>query len=129
MSRHSTPRSRASRLQRQLDRVLPRQRKTIVNENIVCLEKNGDISFERVRTVGSGSYRDQNAAEADNSPSVLRENAQSSANSNFVPHFVPQTPMIAVFGNLIRPGIARIAGVFQLSQPEFRATRPQIPAS
>ena len=40
----------ADKLQRQLDRIQAAERKKFLNENIVRLQKNGDLSYESVRT-------------------------------------------------------------------------------
>jgi hypothetical protein len=44
----------ADKLQRQLDRIQAAQRKKFLDENIVRLEKNGDLSLETIRTYREG---------------------------------------------------------------------------
>ena len=108
MSRKSAS-ERSSRLARQLTRLEARQRRQLRNEDIVRLEKNGELSYERVRTVGSDSYASQASEEADHTqrltpaPSPAQfagGDAQNPENSNLLPNKLPETPVNQEIGNL-----------------------------
>jgi hypothetical protein len=109
---HQQSHSVADRLERKLNKILAAEKQNLKNENILRLEKNGDISYETVR-----SYRVPVGCEASHSPSELEppadagvpvnraafhsSPAQNPAISNSLPNKLPQTPALQENGNLI----------------------------
>src|SRR5262245_62734976 len=65
----------ADRLERKLAKIKAAERKKFLNENVVRLEKNGDLSYEAVRTYrvtpGSGVISDDHSSIANNAASEL----------------------------------------------------------
>src|SRR5262245_40563174 len=94
----------ADRLQQQLAKIKSAERKKFLNENIVRLEKNGDLSYEAVRTYSLRVDNDEGVAvgrEANHGSEPQAEDAKSKAISNSLPNTLPQTPVSQDIGNLI----------------------------
>src|SRR5438132_6663767 len=98
-----------ARLEKKIAQMKAAERKKVVNEDIVRLEKNGDISYETVRTVGVrrdgkivdcdgrviGREAGRTASDADDATSPIP------ANSHLLPNTLPETPAPHEIGNLI----------------------------
>ena len=100
MSRKSDAAARVQKLQRKLDRIQARQRRQFLNENVLRLEKSGNISYERVRTFASDPATDAASAGSATPAAPATSLAQNPAISNFVPNNVPQTPVNQENGTL-----------------------------
>src|SRR5262245_50562519 len=127
----------ADRLERKLAQIKAAERKKFLNENIVRLEKNGDLSYEAVRsfrvTPGSGVISDDHSSIANSAASELtpdpfrsdgtapEELPQNPVNSNSLPNKLPQTPVPLEIGNLIADaanGVAVFCEAKHGAQPE-----------
>ena len=123
----------ADRLERKLAKIKAAERKKFLNENIVRLEKNGDLSYEAVRTyathkpeaqaTGTAAKRWSPAADqpscAENNPPA--EPSETQANPNLLPNKLPQTPVSHEIGNLIADsakGVAVFCEAKHVAQPE-----------
>ena len=95
-----------AKLERQLARLEVAEGKKLKNEDILRLEKNGDISYETIRTVAVPFEECTAASE----PMMMAEPAEheNAANSNLLPNKLPETPVIEEIGNLI--GVFPAAG-------------------
>ena len=85
------PLTEADKLERTLNRLIAAEKRKLKNENILYLEKNGDIGYESVRTVAVPNVG-PSRREGPDAPEMV-----ASHESNFL----PETLMIAFFGNLI----------------------------
>src|SRR5262245_5575037 len=135
--------SLADRLERKLAQIKAAERKKFLNENVVRLEKNGDLSYEAVRTYsaprdggvtpGSGVISDNSSSVANRVASeltpdtfasplaALADVVQNPANSNLLPNKLPQTPVSHEIGNLIADsakGVAVFCEAKHGAQPE-----------
>jgi hypothetical protein len=111
----------ADRLKRKLAKIKAAERKKFLNENIVRLEKNGDLSYEAVRTystykpeaqaTGTAAERWSPAADkpkhSDND--LPDQPSQNPVNSNLLPNKLPQTPDSHEIGNLIADSTGWVA--------------------
>src|SRR5581483_12069133 len=113
------PRSTADRLERQLDKVKAHERKKFLNENILRLEKNGDLSYQAVRTYALPAREGEAPAEPHKPEAQARGPAadqlsdfhgehhtdvsENPAISNLLPNKLPESPALQENGNLI-PG-------------------------
>src|SRR5262245_56681765 len=118
----------ADRLERKLAKIKAAERKKFLNENIVRLEKNGDLSYEAVRTyrvpVGQASSLPDSPSTVIATDSELTaplDPGQNPANSNLLPNKLPQTPVAHEIGNLIADsakGVAVFCNAKHGAQPE-----------
>jgi len=122
----------ADRLERKLAKIKAAERKKFLNENIVRLEKNGDISYEAVRTyrvpVGQASGlldSPSTVIATDSELTAPLDPGQNPANSNLLPNKLPQTPVHQENGNLIADAPAGVAVFCEAkhgAQPEAQSS-------
>jgi Helix-turn-helix domain of resolvase len=104
----------ADKLERRLAKIQAAQRRKFINEDILRLEKNGDISYETVRTMTSPQAppkmpQENHPPHAPEIPPTAETLVQEiPANSNLLPNKLPQTPALHDFGNLIDHSAASI---------------------
>lgn len=87
------------KLERKLAKIQAVERKKLINENILRLEKNGDISYETVRTHSSPHAPREECITRSVVPTI--DPPQNPVNSNLLPNKLPETPMHQENGNLI----------------------------
>src|SRR5437762_2650374 len=68
----------ADRLGRQLAKIKAAQRKKFLNENIVRLEKNGDLSYQTVRTTSVPNFCPETPVQSENGQQFDRPTEPSS---------------------------------------------------
>src|SRR5204863_9823021 len=110
MSAKSNISDNITKLERKLVKIQAAERKKLINENILRLEQNGDISYETVRTfrgpaadpvdpsagilAPQGSAEDSAGANSYTEPPITSENGQQFAApaADFAPHIDPTLP-------------------------------------
>jgi hypothetical protein len=133
MSRKSRRLDRLARLSRSIDRHEADLKRKMKNEDVVRLEKNGEISYERIRTVAvprddadelrksdfAAPAKAAGRSAAADASDVTPEPATA---SNSLPNNLPETPVIQDFGTLFGPASAeRSTAVDASAAPEMPA--------
>jgi hypothetical protein len=96
----------ADKLERTLNRLIAKEKRKLKNEDILYLEKNGDIGYESIRTVAvregeAPAAREGEAPAEPHSQSPPPSPAQNPPISHLLPIKLPQTPGSQEIGNLI----------------------------
>jgi hypothetical protein len=100
----------ADKLERTLNRLIAAEKRKLKNEDILYLEKNGDIGYESIRTVALPHQPDDAPAESawegeapaePDSDSHQTSDHQNPPISHLLPNKLPQTPDSQEIGNLI----------------------------
>jgi hypothetical protein len=102
-----------TRLERKLQKIKAAHRRKFLNEDILRLEKNGEISYETVRTVAIG---DQSVDD----PLSRR------AHTVGEPNFYPETPDSPKNGQLIEPASGDVSAAAEPDASSQAAAAPQL---